>query len=367
MDARRRWPLRLLAAVWVAAALLLFALMPVWMGLPLWLAIVVAGWVYRRQGLEVAAGRCTSLAQTGLFGLAVEIGRSVGHGAVGVLCGLLSVLLMVNLLAVVFPRPRSPVADEAQLPDWNPHAPIGPGGGSYVLPLAASPATSPGAPRQIPGMDDASSCWLWPGGWLLPADVRTPEQDAADRYAVLAGQRAGVNGVWLLQLATARAYWLRHRQLAGWRDGRPWFEPLGGGRLLSMEDCLVANDAVPVVRRGALLDLDGMLPEWPVPPVVHDAGPDMPQLALQAEWPADSIVSVDPLAPLRQPRFSLWMAHRDTGLRIEAGTPDALRWHASTGRLWILAVDPEGQSQHWVWHASTGLRRPSPAEREGRP
>lgn len=341
----------------VAMALLLAGL-PLWVGLPLWCVLVLAAWIRHRQtGLQPLAG----LAQAGVAGLAVEIGRGIGHGAVGMLAGLLSILVLATLLALLFPPAGARQRMPADAADWQPMAAIGPPGASFLLSLSPSPACSEAAPRAIPGLQPTDTCWLWPAGWLLPAGLLPPEQDPEDHYAVMKAEHAGRAGSWLLQLAAARVYWLPGCQLAGWRDGRPWFEPIGGGRLLSMEDCLTVGERLSPTGTADLKDMAGLLPPRPTPPAVLGAGPGMPRIAMQFEWRVDLRRCADPLEPVRHPRFRLWIDDRDTGLAVAAGDAEALRWHAGAGRLQIRVADPQGQHRHWCWDARAGL---SPADQD---
>lgn len=359
--ARLRLRLAQLAGIVIVAALL--AVLPLGLGLPLWSAAVLAGWLYRRQGQDRASDRLLWLSQAGMPGLAVEIATAVGHGAVGVLCGLLSILLQASVLALLFSRSRSPSAAESPVEDWNPLADIGPAGSSYVLQLEAAPATSKAGPRLIPGLESATQAWLWPDGWLLPCGIGAPEQDENNQYAVLAGPEAVL---WLLDLRRAKAYRLTRCELAGWRDGRPWFETGGGGRLLSVEDCMASAMPLQPAPRGGLKDLAGLLPPEPGPPEILDRAEAMPAIALQAEWQLDQRQATDPLAAFRQPCCRLCIDQQDTGLKIAAKESSSLRWQRASGRLLIRAVDDIGQSQDWQWQAEEGLQRrhadPSPPD-----
>lgn len=346
--------LRLVQLAGIVVVTALLAVLPLGLGLPLWSATVLAGWLYRRQGQDRTSDRLIWLSQVGMPGLAVEIAAVVGHGAVGVLCGLLSILLQASVLALLFPPARSPSAAEPPVEGWNPLADIGPEGSSYVLRLDAAPATSVAGPRLIPGLEMATQAWLWPDGWLLPGGTGSPEQDESNHYAVLAGPEAVL---WLLDLRRVQAYRLTGCQLAGWRDGRPWLEAGGGGRLLSVDDCMAATVPLQPAPRGGLRDLAGLLPPEPEPPEIADRADIMPAIALQAEWQLDQRQAADPLAVFRQPCWRLRINQLDTGLKIAAKNGSPLRWQCVSGRLLIRAVDDMGQGQDWQWQADGGLQR----------
>lgn len=222
----RRWPGRLPALAW----LLLLAVLPWWLDLPL-LAACTLALLWRGGPLAVHASLLRLALRWGLPGLLLAVLRAFGADALAWLLTLLAALAGFSLLMLLenwldqsrLDRGRPREASPAPTDEWPALAlaPIGP--------VAAIIELQPPQWRSLEaGLADplgGELCWcdeavqLADGKRLYGLE---PRCDFAADGRWLAVPLAQNSGLLLLDRRRDRRHRLRGWQLAGWHEGLPW-------------------------------------------------------------------------------------------------------------------------------------------------
>ncbi|HKR77643.1 MAG TPA: hypothetical protein VJR95_13380 [Rhodanobacter sp.] len=217
----RRWLVWLPALVW----LLLLAVLPWWLDLPLLVACALA-LLWRSGPLAAHASLLRRALRWGLPGLLLAVLRAFGTDALAWLLTLLAALAGFSLLMLLenwLDRGKRREASPSSTDEWPElaMAPIGPAATIIELQPPQWRALEEGLADPLGGE------LRWHDGALQLADGSRvggvePRCDfAADgRWLVL--PLAGQRGLLLLDRRHGRRYRLRGRQLAGWHEGQPW-------------------------------------------------------------------------------------------------------------------------------------------------
>lgn len=232
------------------AWLVLLALLPWWLGLPLLLALAAA-LLTVRQRLELGgyAGLIRRALRWGLAGCVLASLRALGDDAAGLLFALLGALIGCTLLIALeswLDRGRHPApafSDPAAAEPWHElaQAPIGPAVKIIELqPPHWWPAAGP--------LDDpcggAVSCR--DGSCCFATGERIDQVGAQVAFSAdghwFAAQMIDQKGVILWDRVRNRQHRLRGRQLAGWYQDRPWLSRDDGDMPLALSAVLGHDD-----------------------------------------------------------------------------------------------------------------------------
>ena len=217
----RRWLVWLPALAW----LLLLAVLPWWLDLPLLVACALA-LLWRTGPLAAHASLLRRGLRWGLPGLLLAILRMFGADALAWLLALLAALAGFSLLMLLenwLDRGKRREASPSSADEWPElaMAPIGPAATIIELQPPQWRALEEGLADPLGGE------LRWRDGALqLAAGGRIggvePRCDFAADGRWLALPLAGQRGLLLLDRRHGRRHRLRGRQLAGWHEGQPW-------------------------------------------------------------------------------------------------------------------------------------------------
>lgn len=216
-----RWPTWLPALAW----LLLLAVLPWWLDLPLLVACVLA-LLWRTGPLQPQARLLRLALRWGLPGLLLAVLRAFGADALAWLLTLLAALAGFSLLMLLeywLDRGRRREPSSSATDEWPALAlaPIGPAGAIIELQPPQWRSLEAGLTDPLGGelrwRDEAAQ--LADGSQLEGVEPRC--DFAADgRWLVL--PLVGQRGLLLLDRRRDRRHRLRGWQLAGWYEGQPW-------------------------------------------------------------------------------------------------------------------------------------------------
>jgi hypothetical protein len=239
---RRRWPFLVAAIAWV----LLLALLPWWLGLPLLLA-PAAALLARVERLDDYAGLLRRALRWGLPGWLASLLLALGADTRAWVLALLAALAGFSLLMLLEgwldrdrPRPPSPSSSA----EWSElaMAPVGPA--ATIIELQPPVWLEAGAadPRGGTVRGEARTLLLADGTRLEGVEPRC-SFSADGRW--LAAPLAAGRGVVLQDRQRGRLHRLRGWQLCGWHDGQPWLNRGGDGAPLALAHVLGHDDGAP--------------------------------------------------------------------------------------------------------------------------
>lgn len=226
---QQRWPRWLPALLW----LLLLAVLPWWLGLPL-LLLCATALLWRPGTWSLSPSVWRRALRWGLPGVLLAVWRAAGPGALGWLLTLLAALAGFSLLVLLenwLDRARSRAAAQAA------HAGAGADAADWPQ-LALAPVAAPATIIELEPVvwhelraaalaDPLGGTLTWQGdALLLPDGRRVDGVEPRCAYAAdgrwLALPLVQQRGLLLIDRQRDRRHRLRGWQLAGWYAGQPW-------------------------------------------------------------------------------------------------------------------------------------------------